>query len=383
MSPLGVAVVGCGQIADAHLQQIARTTRGRCVAVCDTEPELAEQAADRFEIPKRTTDLAELLRWGEVDVIHLCTPVRSHAPLAIRCLEAGRHVYVEKPFAVDAAEAEQVVEAAARTNRRLCLGHDQLFDPIWLRAKAAVDAGRIGRPVHVESLLGYPIGGAFGREVAADAGHWVRGLPGGLFHNTLSHPLYRITEFLDGEPGRGLHLDARWLTRSKSLDLPTELRVQLWNDHATGSVTFLSQAKPSARLTRLYGTAGKLEADFDAQTLRFTPPSAAPGAFEKLQRPLGHLKEAAANSLRALWNFARADIHYFAGMRNLFEAFYEQIQTGSPAPIEPSEMVRVTRIMDAIFEAAAAHDAERPPTIAFDPHAAATPRTVAVAEMAQ
>ena len=352
MSPLGVAIVGCGQIADAHLAQIARASRGRTVAVCDTEPELAEQAADRFAVPRRTTDLDELLSWGEVDVIHLCTPVRSHAPLTIRCLQAGKHVYTEKPFTVDATEARRVVEVAEATGQRLCLGHDQLFDPIWQRAAAQIDKGRIGTPVHIESVLGYPIGGAFGREVAADARHWVRSLPGGLFQNTLSHPLYRLTEYLPGE----VHLDAHWHRRSDALDIPTELRIQLWDDQTTAAVTFLSRAKPPARATRFYGTAGSLEVDFDSQTIRFTPPSALPGAFEKLQRPLGHLTEAIGNTARACWNFARGDIHYFAGMRNLFEAFYEHIQTGGPPPIELAEMVRVTEIMDRVFASAAAKD---------------------------
>ena len=355
--PLGVAIVGCGQIADAHLQQVARTRGGRVVAVCDAEPELAQQAAERFGIAGQFTDLGQMLKQaGDVDVVHLCTPVRSHAPLATRCLEAGRHVYVEKPFAVDAAEARGVVEAAERVGRSLCLGHDQLFDPVWLRAAAQVRDGRIGPVRHVESVLGYPIGGAFGREVAADPHHWVRSLPGGLFQNTLSHPLYRITEFLPGEVGREVHCDARWMRRSVGvggLDIPTELRVQLWNDQTTATVTFLSASKPPQRVSRLYGERGIIEVDFDAQTIRYTPPSALPGAFEKLQRPWRHLTEAAGNTARGLWNFARSDIHYFAGMKNLFEAFYEHIRTGGPPPIETREMVRVTELMDAIFASAA------------------------------
>ena len=358
-SPLGIAIVGCGQIADAHLQQIARLRLARAVIVCDSEPELAEQAADRFDVPHRTTSLDELLARADVDVVHLCTPVRSHAPLAIRCLDAGKHVYVEKPFAVDAAEAQTVVDAAARNSRRLCLGHDQLFDPVWLRAQQRVADGRIGRVVHVESVLGYPIGGAFGREVAADEQHWVRSLPGGLFQNTLSHPLYRVTEFIGGDAS-DISLRANWLYRTPTLNLPTELRLQLWNDEVTGQVTFLSAAKPPQRISRIYGDAGILEVDFDAQTIRFTPPSALPGAFEKLQRPLKHLTEAAGNVARGLWSFARSDIHYFAGMRNLFATFYNHIRDGAPPPIESAEMVRVTEVMDAVFAAARAAES-RPP----------------------
>ena len=360
MSPLGIAIVGCGQIADAHLAQIAAVPGGRVVAVCDTEPELAEQAADRFGIATRLTDLGELLAMPSVDVVHLCTPVRSHAPLAIRALEAGKHVYVEKPFTVDAAEAREVVAVARRESRKLCLGHDQLFDPVWRRARAYVDAGRIGRVVHVESVLGYPIGGAFGREVAADPNHWVRSLPGGLFQNTLSHPLYRLTEFIGGwpdDPADPIDVQAHWMRRIASIDIPTEMRVHLADADVTGTVTFLSRAKPPQRISRLYGDGGILEVDYDAQTVRHTPAGALPGAFEKLQRPLGHAAESLGNVARSLWSFARSDIHYFAGMRNLFAAFYDHIRKMGPEPIAMDEMVRVTAIMDAAF--ASARESER------------------------
>ena len=161
-----------------------------------------------------------------------------------------------------------------------------------------------------------------------------------------------MTEFIDGQPNRDVSVRATWLHRVARLDIPTELRVQLWNNEVTGTVTFLSQAKPPQRLSRLYGDAGSLEVDYDAQTVRFTPPSALPGAFEKLQRPLGHVSEACGNLARGVWNFACGDIHYFAGMHNLFAAFYDHIRDGGPPPIDLDEMVRVTAIMDAVFEAA-------------------------------
>ena len=341
---LRAAVVGCGQIADAHLGELAKVPAAEVVAVCDARPELAEQAADRFGVPRRTTDLDELLADDGVDVVHLCTPAHTHGPLTVRCLEAGKHVYVEKPFTVDAAEAERVLRVARTSDARLCLGHDQLFDPLWLRAVRLVEEGRIGTVRHVDSHVGYALSGPFGREVTSDPDHWVRRLPGGLFQNTISHPLYRITEFVRGDCPE---LQAVWLENGNPI--PADLRVQLWDGEVTGTLLFTSRVKPNCRTTRLYGESGTIDLDFDAQVLRVTKPAATPGAFEKLERPTRQLFEAAGNVARNSWRFLKGDIHYFHGMRNLFAAFYGSILDGTAPPIAYEEMLRVTDIMDRVF----------------------------------
>ena len=362
--PLNAAVVGCGQIADAHLGELAKVPAARALVCCDTRPELAEQAAARFGVPETSDDLGAVLARDDVHVVHLCTPAHTHGPLAKACLAAGKHVYVEKPFTVDAAEAREVVAAAERAGRSICLGHDQLFDPLWLRAAAMIEAGAIGPVRHVDSHVGYSLSGPFGREVAGDPDHWVRRLPGGLFQNTISHPLYRITEFLRGdEPG----VSAVWLENGNVI--PADLRVSLWDGEVTGNLLFTSRVKPNARTTRLYGERGTLDLDFDAQTVRRSRAGSLPGALEKLERPARAWLEATGNLARNAWRFARGDIHYFHGMRNLFAAFYGSIRDGGPPPIEPAEMVRVTAIMDQIFEACRADEpaAEAFPTQAAPP----------------
>jgi predicted dehydrogenase len=210
-----------------------------------------------------------------------------------------------------------------------------------------VSKGEIGPVRHVESVLGYPISGQFGSQVAADPNHWVRRLPGGLFQNTISHPLYRITEFLtDNIPEDS----ATWRTR-QGRDFPTELFVQLHGTEVTGTLSFVSTIAPQ-RITRVYGETGALEVDLDGQVIRRVGPAKAPGAFCKLLTPWKHWRETARNLRRNLWRFLKADIHYFAGLRGLSEAFYDSIHTGKKSPIPAAEIVRVTRIMDQIFHQA-------------------------------
>ena len=336
-SPLRIALLGCGQIADAHLQEIRKLRSAELVAVCDVHEDLARQAAARFEVPGVFTDLGAMIAEARPDVVHITTPAHTHTSLARKILELGCHVYVEKPFTLDASEAELVVEAAERHERKICLGHDQLFDPMWLEVRRRVAAGEIGPVRHVESVLAYPIAGAFGTQVTSDPNHWVRKLPGGLFQNTVSHPLYRITDFLlDESP----EIHAHW-TMTDRFPFPTELFVSLRGREVTGTLTFLSTIA-AQRITRVYGSKGHLEVDLDAQTIRRVGPPRLPGAFGKLDVPFRQWREAARNFRRNLWRFAKGDIHYFAGMKNLFERFYQSIQQDTPLPIEPAEMVRVT-----------------------------------------
>ena len=351
-----VGLVGCGQIADAHLQQIRRIPWAEPVAVCDLEPLLARQAAERFEIAGLFTSLDQMIEQARPDVVHITTPVESHRPLATQLLDAGIHVYVEKPFTVDVAEARDVLDSALRNNRLVCLGHDQLFDPAWLECCQRIEAGEIGEVQHVESVLGYPLRGPFGTQVIANPDHWVRRLPGGLFQNTLSHPLYRITEFLtDDQP----ELQATWFSRFKQVPFPTELRAHLRGEKVTGSLLFTSSTKPCHRLTRIYGTEGALEVDLNSQLVRADRVDRYPGAFAKIEAPWRCVRESTRNLARNLSRFWKGELHYFEGMKTTFLKFYEAILEGSDLPVSYEEMIRVTAIMDQLFAECRRGDTER------------------------
>ena len=344
---LRVALVGCGQIADAHLQQIRLMRNAEIVAVCDLEPLLARQAAERFQVPGQFISVEQMLKTARPDVVHITTPVQSHANLAVELLSAGVHVYVEKPFTLNLADAERVVQVAEANQRLICGGHDQLCDPVWLDCRRLVQSGALGDVQHVDSILCYPIDGPFGATVVRDPQHWVRRLPGGLFHNTMSHPLYRITDFLDDASPE---IWATWFNRLPNIPVPTEMRVHLKGKQTTGSLLFMSTTKPLHRLVRIYGTKGSIEVDVNSQIIRHDGLHKLPGALGRLEAPLNHWREAYRNTRRQLARFWKGELHYFSGMRELFRQFYQAILEGTPSPIPNSEIIRVTDIMDRIFE---------------------------------
>jgi predicted dehydrogenase len=344
---LKVALIGCGQIADAHLQEIRRIRAASIVAVCDHHMDLARQAAARFGIDAAFDDAARMLVASQPDVVHITTPPHTHRSLALTCLAAGAHVYVEKPFTVDTAEAEEVVVAAEACGLRVCLGHDQLFDPAWQECRRRVSSGDVGEVVHVEAVQGYDLDGPFGRLLSHEPAHWVHRLPGGLFQNVMSHALARILDFM---PGKGPAVFARRFTRRVDDSFPGELRVLLLGDTCSGVLTFSSTIRPIRRVTRVLGTRCALEVDLDARTITIDRTASLPGALSKAELTWQRFTQARRNFSTTIARLGRSDLHYFQGMHTLFERFYEAIATRGQTPVSHSDAIRATQVMDAIFE---------------------------------
>jgi len=342
---LRIGLVGCGQIADAHLGELRKIPAADIVATCDSYLDLAEQAAARFDVPAYFDSMDEMFRQTRPDVVHITTPPHTHKDLTLAALNAGAHVYVEKPFSTDVAEADLMLDAAKARGLQICVGHDQLFDPVWEDLRRRYKNGEFGEIFHIDSVFGYDLSGPFGALLSEDQQHWVHRLPGGLFQNNISHAVYRITDFM---PDERPEVWAHWFTLGK-YTFPTDLRVMLKGETCTANVLFSSRARPVQKVARLYGTKAVVEVNLDAQTLRIERPASLRGPFVKLQLAYAQLKEAR----RAFkWNagrFVKSDIQFFGGMKRLFELFYASILDGQTPPILPNDIRRDTLIMDDIF----------------------------------
>jgi UDP-N-acetyl-2-amino-2-deoxyglucuronate dehydrogenase len=105
------AVVGCGDVSAVHLQAIENLAGIDLVGVCDTDPDRAAAAAERYGVPGYG-DHRALIEAARPDVVHVCTPHHQHAPVAVDCLDAGVAVLVEKPVAHTVDEADRLIAAA-------------------------------------------------------------------------------------------------------------------------------------------------------------------------------------------------------------------------------------------------------------------------------
>ncbi|HZJ58102.1 MAG TPA: Gfo/Idh/MocA family oxidoreductase [Clostridia bacterium] len=129
---LRIGIIGCGGIANGkHMPSLAKVEEVEMVAFCDIIVERAEKAAKEYGTPdaKVYADYKELLKDESLDVVHVCTPNKSHADITIDALESDKHVLCEKPMAKTAADARRMVEAAKRTGKKLTIGYQNRFNP--------------------------------------------------------------------------------------------------------------------------------------------------------------------------------------------------------------------------------------------------------------
>jgi predicted dehydrogenase len=361
--PLRVVIVGCGKIADSHVDEIRRLPeQAQVVAVCDREGLMAEQLAMRFAIPARYDDFESMLEQERPDVVHITTPPQSHTALALTALAADCHVYVEKPFALDSVQAAQVLAAAEGHRRKVTVGYSSLFDPPVERLRELVASGVLGEPVHVESFYGYNLDSPFGRALLADPSHWVHSLPGKLFHNVIDHMLNKIIAFVPDEAplvtaaASALRPERTGDDRNAMMD---ELRVLVRGQRVTGYGTFSARIRPAAQFVRVYGTRNIAHADLVARTVVLEASPQFPSAVGRLLPAFSQAASLATQGVSNVGRFLRSDFQYFAGMRTLLSRFFESITHDGPVPIPYRDILRIASMMDEIFRQVRAQSASK------------------------
>lgn len=144
---LKVGIIGCGGIANGkHMPSLKNIENVEMVAFCDIIKERAEKAAKEYgtEDAKVYTDYKELLKDKSIDVVHVCTPNKSHSFITVDALEAGKHVMCEKPMAKTTEDARKMVEAAKRTGKKLTIGYQNRFRPDSQYLKKLCTEGALG-----------------------------------------------------------------------------------------------------------------------------------------------------------------------------------------------------------------------------------------------
>lgn len=351
---LRVAIVGCGKIADSHASQIQRIKGCEIAAVCDREPLMARQLAQRFVVQNYFSDVNELLAVAKPDVVHITTPLQGHFELAKLCLKSGCHIYVEKPFTFCEEEARELISIANERALKLTAGHDDQFRHSARRLRALVQSGFLGsEPVHMESYYCYEISQAgYAGALLGDRRHWIRGLPGKLLQNIISHGIARIAEYLNTEtPSVFAYGFVSPLLKSLGEDeIVDELRVIVAEEERlTAYFTFSSQMRPGIHQFRIYGNKNGLALDQDQETCIKLPGKHYRSYLEQSVAPIKLATQYWGNAIINIKTFLARDFHPKAGMKFLIESFYRSILEGTPLPIPYREILLTARIMDEIF----------------------------------
>jgi len=202
MRTIGIGIIGWGFMGKTHTHALRSIPlfypnidfQPKLVGVCSRTVSKAEEAKALFGFEFATGDYRDLLKRGDIDVVSICTPNALHEQMIVDALQAGKHVYIDKPLTTDAASARRILNAAENAPGQIQVVLNNRFLPSTMRAKELVEEGRLGdilsftcRYLHSGSIdPNRPMG-------------WKQGLEGGVLLDLGSHALDLVT-WLIGMP---------------------------------------------------------------------------------------------------------------------------------------------------------------------------------------
>jgi myo-inositol 2-dehydrogenase/D-chiro-inositol 1-dehydrogenase/scyllo-inositol 2-dehydrogenase (NAD+) len=150
-------MIGAGRVGKLHSGTLRRyIPGGEVVALVDTQQSMLDETGTEFGIEDRFLSLEEALEKAEFDAVIITTPTPSHKFLAVMAAQAGKHIFLEKPMAMDLVECDEIIEACEKNGTHLQLGFMRHFDPDFELAHERIQNGEIGEPMLVKSLTHGP-----------------------------------------------------------------------------------------------------------------------------------------------------------------------------------------------------------------------------------
>ncbi len=256
------AIVGYGPLFNMgkyHADFINTTPGMKAVAVCDTVPE--RLAAAEAELPGVATyqKLGDLLRDCDCDLAVIITPHNTHAKLAIQCLNAGKHVVVEKPMCVSAREAAAMLQAARENKVMLSVFHNRRWDADYLTIREVVRQGLIGEIFEVDCYMG-------GWNPPRDWWREDKQISGGAFFDWGAHMLDWVLQLVDKPivDVTGFFQKRVWHRKTNEDQVRAIIRFE---DNVQADVTISSIARIGRSKWRIVGDRGAIEAQWSGEAI--------------------------------------------------------------------------------------------------------------------
>ena len=362
MSHIRVGLVGAGFIADIHAEVLKHQPGVLVTAVADPAAARARALADKWGIPDRLTDAAELI--GKVDVAHVLVPPNLHRRVAEPLLQGGLHVLLEKPMAETPEDCAALQQAAADGGVALGVNQNFVFHPAQAQLQAAIRANRIGPVRHVSVIYNMPL-----RQLdSGQLGHWMFAEPRNLLLEQAVHPLSQIEALLG--PVRSVSAQAQPPRAvGEGIDLITGWLLSLRCERGTAQLQFaVGQAHPVWTVTAI-GDDGLLEADIINNRMSSATPSrwldfadTLQSGGERASGLIGGSIAGAARYLAGMSGLAPRGDAFYQCMRGSLGDFYRQLgRDERPRGEMGSRLVQVCADIAATVDGPKARPRPEPP----------------------
>lgn len=202
-------VIGLGWFGEIHADTLAQMPGIELAGLSTRRQQRLEELGAQYDVPARYTDYHALLADPSIDAVSITTHLHDHRDIAVAALQAGKHVFLEKPMAPTVEDCNRIIEAAQKSDARFMVGHICRFDPRVALAKQAIDEGRLGKIIsmHARRNLSKAIGEANLDKVSALMGDAIHDADLMLWF-TGAAPLSVYCQ--EVHPGPGKHADAAW-----------------------------------------------------------------------------------------------------------------------------------------------------------------------------
>jgi UDP-N-acetyl-2-amino-2-deoxyglucuronate dehydrogenase len=336
---LKVGIVGCGGVVrQAHLPAFSKLNNVVVQAVCDKNQDLARQTALGHRIPGVYAEIADMLAKEKLDIVDICVPPQLHAAIALEALRAGCHILMEKPMALKVSDCDAMLEVAREKDRRICIVHNQLFNPPFYRARRLVAGGAIGELTGVRILLS-----DHRDEMIMKKDYWIHKLPGGVIGESGPHVVYLTLAFLGTVKSVDIHaksfLEHPWAPFD-------EFRLELEGEKAMSSVVMSYATTRHDLLIDIMGTEGYIHIDLSGRFLvRYgSKTSVRPWHFARyfLSTRSQEAAGIAGNALGYLTGGLKL------GHERLIKEFVASILSGGRPPVTGEEGREVVKVMEMI-----------------------------------
>lgn len=333
-----VAILGCGHISEQHIRTLQKIHAIEIVGVCDLNIDQARSLSERHQIPGYYENVNDLLAGCNPDVVHILTPPQTHRPLAAQVLGAGCNVLIEKPIALNAKDATEIVQAGKHHSASVSVCHNFLYMPAMQKALRLIKEGKLGRIVSAEA---YWRVSSLETGSRPDAHGWVETLPGGVFHEVGPHVVYLLRAIL----GNLEVTAANYASDGASKD---ELRVQFRSGDQLATLTISGTETPIQKYIRIFGTRMSLHIDLGSNVLvRLRS-----WGKNMPARALLNFDHAAQLVSGTTGNIASALLGRMPRSHPRFiQAYYQNLLNGRQADVSGEDGVAVTQVLDQIWAA--------------------------------
>jgi len=340
MANIGVALVGCGNVAQGHLAAWRRIPYAKVVAVCDTNAKAVERVAKDWKIPRRFASISEISDCKEATLWDICTPIQTHKYIANEGMKNGYDVLIEKPMTITSEDAREIADCQKATGRTAGVIHNWLFEPPVLKARTIVNRGDIGEVIgaHMDILH------MKDESMASNKDHWSHQLPGGRFSEMLIHPIYLLRSFLGEIEVADVEVskigEYQWMKQD-------ELSATFKAGKKLASVYVSFNAPRNSIYIDLFGREGILRLDVITATLVLVPSAnmtRLAKASDSFQQAFQLSTSTFSNALRILSG------RWLDGHEMCIRLFAQSLVNGEEPPVTVQEGYEVVKVLEDMYK---------------------------------